>query len=225
MIAGVGIKAIRVSRGCIDSIKVMDSAKSSTIRNTDVSCSDKKFLVVSMSEVHRWMISPVLFFICQAKGRCSMWENKLSRIVFTRVSDAFVLNTRKAYWAPTCTTATPTTARAMIQRFLPRKAKPPMLFTASVTNWGKFPSLPPMAQSTAARMIWGCSISARAVMAAHRMLAAKNRFAPFKKRQRSGSVLLECSFFKISSSLSWNNACKNAKKVQAEACTYRTPRT
>ena len=43
-----------------------------TFRKTEVSCSDRKFLVVSISDVHRWMISPVLFFMCQEKGSRSI---------------------------------------------------------------------------------------------------------------------------------------------------------
>ena len=53
MIMGVGIKAITVSNGCMDTIKVMDKISSNTIRNTEVSCSDRKFFVVSISEVQR----------------------------------------------------------------------------------------------------------------------------------------------------------------------------
>ena len=95
MISGIGISAIRVRSPCIEDIKEMDRISKSTMRNTLVSCSDRKFFVVSMSDVQRWMMSPVRFFICQEKGRRWIWENSRSRIVFTRVSDALVLYTRK----------------------------------------------------------------------------------------------------------------------------------
>ena len=65
---------MKVSRGCMESIKVMDSARSREMRKIAVSCSERKFLVVSMSEVQRWMMSPVRFFIYQEKGRCWIWE-------------------------------------------------------------------------------------------------------------------------------------------------------
>ena len=101
MISGMGISAMRVSVPCMDTMKEMDKISRSTIRNTEVSCSDRKFFVVSMSEVQRWMISPVRFFICQEKGRRWMWENSWSRMDLTSVSDAFVLYTRKVYWLTT----------------------------------------------------------------------------------------------------------------------------
>ena len=52
-----------------DSIKDKDSTIIITIRKTAVSCSDTKFLIISTSEVQRWMISPVWFFMCQENGR------------------------------------------------------------------------------------------------------------------------------------------------------------
>ena len=97
MIKGMGTRAMRVSMGCMVSMKVMDSTSSTRIRKMEVSCSDRKFLVVSMSEVHRWMISPVRLAMCQEKGSRSMWENSWSRMVFTMVSAALVLLTRKEY--------------------------------------------------------------------------------------------------------------------------------
>ena len=75
MIRGMGIRAMRVSFPCMAVIKDMESTSRIRMRNTLVSCSDRKFLVVSMSEVQRWMISPVRFFICQEKGSRWIWEN------------------------------------------------------------------------------------------------------------------------------------------------------
>ena len=49
----MGINAIRVKVPCIETIKKMEKIRSITILNTLVNCSDRKFLVVSMSEVHR----------------------------------------------------------------------------------------------------------------------------------------------------------------------------
>ena len=70
MIRGMGIRAMRVRLTCMDTMKEMDKISRITMRNTEVSCSERKFFVVSMSEVQRWMISPVRFFMCQEKGRC-----------------------------------------------------------------------------------------------------------------------------------------------------------
>ena len=57
-------------------------------------------------------------------------------------------------------------------------------FTASMTKAGKSPALPPKAQSTAARIIWGWSISASAVTPAARTVTKKYRLEPFKNCHR-----------------------------------------
>ena len=53
IITGIGSSAIKVNSGCMDIINQTDNTKSSTIRKTEVSCSDRKFFVVSISDVHR----------------------------------------------------------------------------------------------------------------------------------------------------------------------------
>ena len=53
MIKGMGIRAMIVSSPCMELMKEMDRISRITMRNTLVSCSDRKFFVVSMSEVHR----------------------------------------------------------------------------------------------------------------------------------------------------------------------------
>ena len=160
------------------------------MRNTFVSCSDTKRFIVSISEVQRWMISPVRFFICQEKGRCSMWEKAVSRMVFTSVSEALVLLTRKMYWLVTLITATVTTASAMIHRCSPRYEKPPSVSTPRMTQAGKEASFPPIALSIAARMICGEIMSASAAIAAASMLTQNSRLLPFMKRSISARVSL-----------------------------------
>ena len=66
MMTGTGSMAISVRRGFMPSMKATDSASRITMRIRFVICSARKFFSVSMSEVQRWMMSPVRFFICQA---------------------------------------------------------------------------------------------------------------------------------------------------------------
>ena len=90
---GTGSIAIRVRRGSIPSMKLRESSSRITTRMRFVICSARKFFRVSMSEVQRWMMSPVLLCMCQAYGRRSRCEKSRSRMVFTRVSAARVLLT------------------------------------------------------------------------------------------------------------------------------------
>ena len=191
MITGMGIKAMSVRGTSIESMNMRLRTSMTKMRNTFVSCSETKFFIVSMSEVQRWMISPVRFFMCQEKGRCSIWEKAVSRMVFTSVSEALVLLTRKMYWLATLIAATATTASAMIHRCSPRYEKPPSASTRRMTQAGNSASLPPIALSIAARMICGESISARAASAAENMLTPNSSLLPFKKRSISARV----SFF------------------------------
>ena len=64
----IGIKtaAARVSRGWIDAMKYRDIKTRMKTLSSEVSCSDTNILIVSTSEVQRWMVSPVLFSPCQA---------------------------------------------------------------------------------------------------------------------------------------------------------------
>ena len=70
---GMGRSTIRVRGTFMLSMNVMDSATRIRMRNSWVICPATKLRVVSMSDVQRWMMSPVWFFMCQLKGRCSMW--------------------------------------------------------------------------------------------------------------------------------------------------------
>ena len=187
---GIGIKAISVSGTSMENMNTRLRISMTRMRNTFVSCSETKFFIVSISEVQRWMMSPVRFFMCQEKGRCSIWENAVSRMVLTSVSDALVLLTRKMYWLVTLMAATTTTPSAMIHRCSPRYEKPPIASTPRMTQAGNSAGFPPMALSMAARMICGEIISARAARAAQSMLMKKNRLLPFRKRHISMRVAL-----------------------------------
>ena len=66
MMTGTGSIAISVRRGSIPSMKLRESSSRITIRIRLVICSARKFFSVSISEVQRWMISPVLLCMCQA---------------------------------------------------------------------------------------------------------------------------------------------------------------
>ena len=55
---------------------------------------DTKTLIVSTSEVHRWIISPVLLAPCHAKGRHMIFSNRLSRMRLTNFSAAISLKRR-----------------------------------------------------------------------------------------------------------------------------------
>ena len=112
--------AMSVSFTFIESMNPIESTSSTTMRKMLVICSEMKPLSVSMSEVQRWMISPVRFLACQAKGRRSIWRKSESRIVFVSVSAPLVLQTRKAYCAVTFSAATARIASARIQMCAPR---------------------------------------------------------------------------------------------------------
>ena len=77
-------------------MKTSERISSTTMRKIEVICSEMKPLSVSMSEVQRWMMSPVWCFVCQEKGRRSICRKSASRIVLVRRSAARVLLTRKA---------------------------------------------------------------------------------------------------------------------------------
>ena len=66
MITGTGSMAISVRCRSIPSMKLRESSSRITIRIRFVICSARKFFSVSMSEVQRWMMSPVLLCMCQA---------------------------------------------------------------------------------------------------------------------------------------------------------------
>ena len=58
--------ATRVSFQFMLSMKPRDSASSTRMRKMEVICSDTKRFMVSISEVQRWMMSPVRCLACQA---------------------------------------------------------------------------------------------------------------------------------------------------------------
>ena len=61
----VAASARRVS---IPYITIRDTVTWITMRMIDMSCSERKFFTMSTSEVQRWIMSPVLFFMCHEKG-------------------------------------------------------------------------------------------------------------------------------------------------------------
>ena len=58
--------AMTVSFQFMESMKLSDSTSSTRIRKMEVICSDTKRFMVSISEVQRWMMSPVRCLACQA---------------------------------------------------------------------------------------------------------------------------------------------------------------
>ena len=53
-----------------------------------------KLRMTSTSEVHRWMISPVWWAVCQAKGSFWIWVNRVSRMPFTKRSEHMAVPVR-----------------------------------------------------------------------------------------------------------------------------------
>ena len=94
---GIGTMAISVRSGFMANMNTRLMISIITILKMPVICSDIKLRMVSMSLVQRWIMSPVLFFICHENGRRSMCLNSVSLIVFTRVSLPFVLYTLNRY--------------------------------------------------------------------------------------------------------------------------------
>ena len=94
---GTGISAMMVSRTFMPSMNMTAITSRIIMRSIEVICSEMKFFIVSMSEVQRWMMSPVRFFMCHAKGRCSMCSKSPSRMVLTMVSAAMEFVRRKRY--------------------------------------------------------------------------------------------------------------------------------
>ena len=54
-------------------MKHSDSTIRIVMRKMDVSCSERNRFTMSTSDVHRWMMSPVRWDMCQENGRCWMW--------------------------------------------------------------------------------------------------------------------------------------------------------
>ena len=63
------------------------SAMRNTVRSTSMSWLHTKVRITSTSEVHRWMMSPVAWAVCQSKLRRRMWLYRSSRIFFTKPSE------------------------------------------------------------------------------------------------------------------------------------------
>ena len=63
---GMKTAAARVSRGWIVAIKYRDIKTRIKTLSSEVSCSETNILIVSTSDVQRWIVSPVLFSPCQA---------------------------------------------------------------------------------------------------------------------------------------------------------------
>ena len=62
----MGSVAARAIAVFMENMKYSDMATKMAIRSTEVSCSATKVRIRSTSVVQRWMMSPVLFFMCQA---------------------------------------------------------------------------------------------------------------------------------------------------------------
>ena len=146
MITGTGASAISASLVFMENMKPIEKPSRIRIRRIPVICSEMKFFRVSRSEVQRWIMSPVLCFMCQEKGRRTMCAKSVSRTVFTRRSEAAEFATRKTYCAAAFISATRTTARAKIQIFSPSTRNPPS-FSAIILiqNGSTESSAPPSA--------------------------------------------------------------------------------
>ena len=77
----------------MDTMKDSDSASRMQMRTTFMNCSVTKLRTVSTSLVQRWMMSPVWFFMCQAKGRRWMCAKSRLRMRQVKVSAALELLT------------------------------------------------------------------------------------------------------------------------------------
>ena len=117
---GIGATAMAAIGTFIENMKAIPIAMRIAMRSTEVSCSATNVRMRSTSVVQRWMMSPVWFFMCQAKGRREMCANSLSRMLLTKFSDALVLSIVVPYWAMARTTASPAMASAIRTRCCPR---------------------------------------------------------------------------------------------------------
>ena len=70
----MGTKAMdtRASRQSMTSMIPTYSTTTNTVRSTSMSWLQTKVRITSTSEVHRWMMSPVAWAVCQSKPRRSM---------------------------------------------------------------------------------------------------------------------------------------------------------
>ncbi len=66
---GMKTAATIVSGMLMPAMNQIESTIKSTVRNRETSCSDRNVLIVSTSEVQRWMMSPVWFSLYHEKGR------------------------------------------------------------------------------------------------------------------------------------------------------------
>ncbi len=109
---GMNRKAMSVSPLLIPDMKASASTMRRIVRKSWVSCSETKFLMVSTSEVQRWMMSPVWFSAYQDRGRRRRCEKRSSRIRRTRVSAPFALKVPARKRKSAARRARTTTARA-----------------------------------------------------------------------------------------------------------------
>ena len=182
MITGSGIIAIRVSGTFMPNMNTMLITSRIAIRIRPVICSEIKFRVVSISLVHRWMMSPVWFCICHWNGSRSMWLYSSSRMVFASVSLPLVFVTRKPYWVRHLTSAIATTASAIIHRLFRIFSGPPSIFRNPAAAGLSASMLSPASTwSTVIRMICGVIMSARADSAAQIIAMIKKPLLPFRK--------------------------------------------
>ena len=61
------------------------------MRNTSTICALIKLRITSTSEVHRWMISPVWWAVCQENGSFWICPNSSSRSALMELSEAFAV--------------------------------------------------------------------------------------------------------------------------------------
>ena len=71
----MGIKAREISDmdTFMENMMPRYSAMRNTVRTTSTSWLQTKPRMTSTSEVHRWIISPVEWALCQAKLKCWIW--------------------------------------------------------------------------------------------------------------------------------------------------------
>ena len=178
--------AISVRELFMESMKLTLITSRIPIRIRFVICSEIKFRVVSMSLVHRWIISPVWLLMCHWKGSRSIWPKSVSRMFLTSVSLARTLETRNAYRATAQIPATISTASAMIH-IRPRSASAPPREAIRFRTAGARFSMdsPPMILSMVIRIIWGTIISPSEISAEQIIHRINRALLPFKNRQIS----------------------------------------
>ena len=147
----------------------------------DVSCSETNTLMVSTSDVHLCMRSPVLFAPCQEYGSFNILAYSSSLIRFTNFSAAASLKKRKRKRNSAAIRAAAVTAAAMRKGNLLRSAIPPILSRHAKRDAGRSGALSAITLSTVKLIILGMIISSKDTMAAKAILSRKIPLLPLRK--------------------------------------------